>query len=312
MTVGEGIGITPDEALRYAGYGRNELQSFFYFDHVGVGRGDDWNEPADWTLPELKEAITRWDQAFGQEAWPSVFLGNHDVPRAVSYFGDHRPDYRRRSAKMLATLLLTLRGTPYVYQGDEIGMTNMLFETLDDFEDLNTINDVHGKVAAGMDRETALDYHRQLSRDHARTPMQWDASEHAGFTDGTPWLDVNPNHDRISVAAARDDADSVWHYYRQLIDLRHERDVLVYGEYELIAPDHPDVYAYRRMLSDENVIVLLNFAEEEVRFDLPPDWAEAERTLILGTHDPTPAVGETVALRPYEARIEERVEEDNS
>ncbi len=313
MTVGEGQGIKPEEALLYAGVDRDELQSFFYFDHVQVGRAeDDWNRPVDWTLPELKQAITEWDDAFGERAWPSVFLGNHDFPRAVSTFGDDRPGYRERSAKMLATMLLTLRGTPYVYQGDEIGMTNALFETLDDFEDLNTINDVHEKVAGGMDRETALEHHRKISRDHARTPMQWDASEHAGFTDGAPWLDVNPNYDRINVEATRDDPDSVWHYYRELIALRHERDVLVYGDYDLLAPDHPDVYAYRRTLRDDEVLVLLNFTDETVPFDLPTGWAEANRTWLLGTHDEASGTSGSGALRPYEARIVERVNRGRS
>ena len=310
MTVGEGHGIDPEDALLYAGEDRNELQSFFYFDHVWLTRDeDDWNRPDDWTLPELKTAITRWDRAFGDRAWPSVFLGNHDLPRAVSTFGDDRPEYRRRSAKMLATLLLTLRGTPYLYQGDEIGMTNALFQSLDDFEDLNTINDVHEKVAAGMARQTALANHREISRDHARTPMQWEASEHAGFTDGTPWLDVNPNHDRINVEAARDDPGSVWHYYRRLIALRRERDVLVYGDYELVAPDHPAVFAYRRTLGDEQLIVLLNFTDDNRRFELPDDLTEAEVSHLMGTYDDAPAVEGTVSLRPYEGRIEERVED---
>lgn len=313
MTVGEGQGIRPEDAYRYVGSDRKELQSLFYFDHINISRAEgDWNRPTEWTLPELKSAITTWDEAFGEKAWPSVFLGNHDLPRAVSHFGDDRPGYRRRSAKMLATLLLTLRGTPYVYQGDEIGTTNTLFERLDDFEDLNTINDVHEKVGDGMDRETALDHHRAISRDHARTPMQWNASEHASFTDGTPWLRVNPNYDRINVEAARTDPDSVWHYYRRLIDLRRERDVLVYGEYTLIAPDHPNVYAYRRSLKDVEVFVFLNFSDEKVWFDPPIDFSDEDRSRLLATHEGALQADATVALRAYEARVEERVAEPTS
>jgi oligo-1,6-glucosidase len=306
MTVGEGHGIQPEDALLYAGTDRDELQSFFYFDHIWVTRDeDDWNRPADWTLPELKDVITRWDHAFGDRAWPSVFLGNHDLPRAVSVFGDDRPGHRVPSAKMLATLLLTLRGTPYVYQGDEIGMTNALFETLDDFQDLSTINDVHEKVAAGLDRETVLEHHRQISRDHARTPMQWDDSAHAGFTDGTPWLMVNPNYDVINVASARDDSGSVYHYYRRLIHLRHERDVLVYGDYELIAPEHPDVFAYRRTLDEDELVVLLNFADEEVAFDLPGNLAGTPLDRLAGTHPEEGGINSGVRLRPYEGTIVE-------
>ena len=305
MTVGEGHGITPDEALLYAGKDRGELQSFFYFDHVQIGRDeDDWNRPVDWTLPDLKAAITEWDDAFGKQAWPSVFLGNHDLPRAVSAFGDDRPGYRVPSAKLLATMLLTLRGTPYVYQGEEIGMTNALFETLDDFEDLNTINDIHEKVAEGRDREAVLEEHRQISRDHARTPMHWSAAEYGGFTDGTPWLMMNTNYDTINVDAARADEDSIFHYYRRLIQLRKERDVLVYGNYDLLAPDHPDVYAYRRLLDDEEILVLLNFSDEKVSFCLPDDRAQSSRSFVVGTHETAPdSTGTAVSLRAYEGQI---------
>jgi oligo-1,6-glucosidase len=305
MTVGEGHGIRPDDALRYADADRDELQSFFQFDHIHIMRDDDdWNRPADWTLPELKEAVTTWDHAFGDRAWPSVFLGNHDLPRAVSAFGDDRPAHREASAKMLATLLLTLRGTPYIYQGDEIGMTNAPFDTLEDFEDLNTINDVREKEEAGWDREAALEHHRQISRDHARTPMQWDASEHAGFTDGTPWLAVHPNHDTVNVAAARADTDSVYQYYRRLIRLRRRHDVLVYGAYELLAPDHPDVYAYRRTLGPDTAVVLLNFAAEPVPFDGLDAGARLPSRRLVGTHEEPPPLADPVLLRPYEARVD--------
>jgi oligo-1,6-glucosidase len=307
MTVGEGHGIDPDDALLYAGSDRDELQSFFQFDHIHIMRDEaDWNRPADWTLPELKAAISEWDEAFGGRAWPSVFLGNHDLPRAVSAFGDDRPAYRETSAKMLATLLLTLRGTPYIYQGDEIGMTNAPFQTLDDYEDLNTINDVREKVEAGRDRAAVLAEHRQISRDHARTPMQWDASEHAGFTDGTPWLMLNPNHDSVNVEAARNDPDSVYHYYRRLIRLRGERDVFVYGDYNLLAPEHPDIYAYLRTLGRDAVVVLLNFTDETVPVDFSVGSADAPFTRLMGTHDSAPPLGDGVALRPYEGRIDER------
>jgi oligo-1,6-glucosidase len=306
MTVGEGHGIRPDDALLYAGADRDELQSFFQFDHVYITRAeDDWNRPADWSLPDLKQALTEWDRAFGHRAWPSVFLGNHDLPRAVSAYGDDRPAYRRPSAKMLATLLLTLRGTPYLYQGDEIGMTNAPFETLDDFEDLATINDVREKVEAGWDRATVLAHHRQISRDHARTPMQWDATEHAGFTDGTPWLGVPPNYDTVNVEAACQDPASVYHHYRRLIALRRERDVLVYGDYDLIAPDHPDVYAYRRVLGGEAVVVLLNFADEPVHFDWPAGTVPGSSRPLVGTHENPRPLGASVPLRPYEGRVDE-------
>ncbi len=305
MTVGEGYAIGPGQVSDYAGDDDRALQSFFQFDHVEIGReDDDRHEPRDWSLPELKAALTRWDEAFGDEAWPSVFLGNHDLPRAVSYFGDDRPAYRRRSAKLLATLLLTLRGTPYVYQGDEIGMTNAPFESLEDFRDVETINDVQERVAAGADRETLLEQHRALGRDNARTPMQWTDGPEAGFTDGTPWLLVNPNHETVNVDDERADPDSVLHYYRRLITLRHEHDVFVYGDYELMAPDRRSVYAYRRVLGDDEVVVTLNFSDSATPVPHRRAVQGTNPTRLLGTHPETVTAAESVLLRPYEGRIE--------
>ena len=303
-TVGEGHAIRKDQVADYAGDEGRALHSFFQFDHVALTRGDeDRHRPRDWTLPELKRVLTDWDRAFGSAAWPSVFLGNHDLPRAVSCFGDDRPAYRRRSAKLLATLLLTLRGTPYIYQGDEIGMTNAPFESLDDFRDVETINDVRERVAAGGDRETLLECHRALSRDNARTPMQWTDGPTAGFTDGTPWLLVNPNHETINVADERTEPDSVLHYYRRLIDLRHEHDVLVYGDYDLIAPDHPSVYAYRRTLGDEAMVVTLNFSDTSTPIPCPEVFQGVSPTRLLGTHDESDALASSAPLRPYEGRV---------
>jgi glycosidase len=306
MTVGEGQGLRPDEAPLYAGRDRGELQSLYYFDHVNLTRADgDWNRPVDWTLPEFKAALSRWDRAFGETAWPSVFLGNHDVPRAVSQYGDDRPAHRARSAKMLATLLLTLRGTPYVYQGDELGMSNAPFETLDDFRDVNTVNDVRAKLEAGWARADVIDDHRQISRDNARTPMQWSGAEHAGFTDGRPWLPVHPNHRAVNVAAQQDDASSVLAYYRRLIALRHEHDVLVYGHYEQIVPDHPTVYAYRRTLVDTAMVVSLNFDDDAQTYEFEGPGAGATR--LEGNYPDAPPLDPPVALRPYEARVDRLV-----
>ena len=305
-TVGEGHAIQQDQVADYAGDEGRALHSFFQFDHVALGRsGEDRHHPREWTLPELKRVLTEWDEAFGDDAWPSVFLGNHDLPRAVSFFGDDRPDYRERSAKLLATLLLTLRGTPYIYQGDEIGMTNAPFDSLDDFEDVETINDVREKVAAGADRETVLAHHRALGRDNARTPMQWTDGPNAGFTDGTPWLMVNPNHKTINVAAAQDDVSSVPHYYRRLIALRGEREALVYGTYTLLDPEHPSIYAYRRTLGDNTLLVALNFTDKSVSYTPPDEDAERTRRPLVSTYGDDPDGEVPLELRPYEGRIYE-------
>ncbi|MFP4227725.1 MAG: glycoside hydrolase family 13 protein [Salinivenus sp.] len=303
MTVGEGHAIRKDQVADYAGDDGRALQSFFQFDHVALGRGDEnRHKPRDWSLPELKRVLTEWDEAFGEKAWPSIFLGNHDLPRAVSYFGDDRPAYRVRSAKLLATLLLTLRGTPYIYQGDEIGMTNAPFASIDDFRDVETINDVADREAAGADRETLLDHHRQLGRDNARTPMQWTDGPNAGFTEGTPWILVNPNHETINVARARQAPDSVLQYYRRLIALRDAHDVLLYGKYTLLAPDHPTVFAYRRTLGEEEVVVVLNFSDTSERFERP-DGLTDQAAALIGTHDDGPPPADPIRLRPYEGCV---------
>mgnify|MGYP006278761331 CR=1 FL=1 len=303
MTVGEGQGLRPEQARLYAGGDRDELQSFFYFDHVKIGRAEtDWNEPTDWALADLKAAIAEWDDAFGEDAWPSVFLGNHDLPRALSHFGDDRPQYRDGSAKVLATLLLTLRGTPYIYQGDEIGMTNAPFRQLDDFADVNTLNDVREKVDAGWELDTVLDHHRAVGRDNARTPMQWDASPHAGFTTGDPWLDVNPNYTSINAERARNESDSIFTYYRRLIRLRREHAALVYGRFDLTAPDHPHLFAYRRTYEGEVLGVLLNFSDRERSVSGPGVSAFASGDLLLSTCSDAPDVS-SGSLRPYEGWV---------
>ena len=305
MTVGEGYGIGPDQVSDYAADDGRALQSFFQFDHIEIGRqGDNRHAPRDWTLPELKSALATWDEAFGEAAWPSVFLGNHDLPRIVSFFGDDRPAYRKRSAKLLATLLLTLRGTPYLYQGDEIGMTNAPFASLDDFRDVDTINDVREREAAGADREALLDDHRAMGRDNARTPMQWTSGPQAGFTDGTPWIMVHPNHTTVNVAAAEADRDSVLHHYRRLLALRAEHEELVYGTFTVLAPEHPTVCAYRRTLGDEEIGVVLNFSDDPVSFERPGAPDSANATLLLGTHDEADAPRDN-GLRPYEGRVEQ-------
>lgn len=203
---------------------------------------------------------------------------------------------------MLATLLLTLRGTPYLYQGDEIGMTNAPFDTLDDFVDVNTRADVHRKLDAGADREEVLQQHRRIGRDNARTPMQWEASAHGGFTDGTPWLAVNPNCETINVTAAREEPNSVSHYYRRLIALRHRHNGLIYGTYDLLMPDHPTIYAYRRTLDNDALLVSLNFAAEDVAYRPSNKGPIEAGTRLVGNYSEADAVDEVTVLRPYEAR----------
>ena len=301
MTVGEMPKVDVEQAQRHTGTD-GPLDMVFHFDHVSIDFHEEhgWWEIADWDLTIFKQIFTRW-QTGHQDGWNALYLGNHDQPRIVSRFGDDG-DYRYESATMLATMLLTLRGTPFVFQGEEIGMTNYPFDSLDEMEDAQSVGIVREAMAAGEidEFEEVRDLVRYRSRDNARTPMQWDDSEQAGFTTGDPWLPVNPDHDEVNVEAARAADRSILSYYKTLIKLRHESDVLVYGQYELRLPDDERVFAYTRWLDDEQRLIALNFTSKSVTVDLPLDDAD----LIVGNYgDDNP---DRTELRPYEARVYER------
>lgn len=306
MTIGEGVGIRPDEANDYVGRDRDELDMIFHFDHAWIDRADnDLFTPRAWTLSELKRTVSRWDEAVGTRGWLSSYLGNHDLPRMVSRFGNDER-YRRPAAKLLATLVCTLRGTPTLYQGDELGMTNAPFRSIDHYRDVQSTNYYQTAVAEGRDPQQALDVLARMSRDHARTPMQWSDDEHAGFTTGTPWIMVHPNHRTINAQRQRDDEHSVLRYHRELIQLRKDHLALTYGAYEPFALDDRTVWLYRRRGADETLLVVLNVAEAPLTFfdasDAVPD--EAELTLLLGNYAAeVPDRPDQLCLRPYEARV---------
>ncbi len=263
MTVGEAHGITIEETPQLVDERRHELNMIFNFDTVRLNRdGRNWRA---WSLPELKAIYTRQDHALDRHSWNTIFLANHDNPRLVSAFGDDTPQFRERSAKLLATLLLTLKGTTFLYQGDELGMTNYPFHGIEEYDDIEAKNGWTHDVLSG--RESADHYLGNLlrvSRDHARTPMQWDDSAHAGFTtaDAKPWLPVNPNYADINAAQAVADPDSIYHYTRQLMELRKSSRAFVYGDFEDKAPEHPQLFLYTRVLERERFLVCLNFSRE--------------------------------------------------
>ncbi len=310
-----GQGMDMETAKRYVGRD-GPLSTLFHFDHVLLDHGGKIWETNEWTLNDLRDVFNRWQYGLAEDGWNSIYLSNHDQPRLVSRFGNDG-EYREESAKLLATLIFTLRGTPYIFQGAEIGMTNYPFDSLDEFRDVETINPVRNALDSGEIESFEQVKHglRQNSRDNARTPMQWSDAPQAGFTDGEPWLGVNPNHDEINVEAARDDPESIWHYYRDLIDLRKNSDVsdvMVYGRYDVLINEHEEVWSYIRTLGDERLLVTLNLAEweghtwipaEEVDFD--PHEMEAELLLSNYGADETATDVEAAAfdLRPWEARI---------
>ena len=303
MTVAEMSGTTVEMAGEYLGEDGDGLDTIFHFEHMGIDRGatgrwdlDDWGE---WNLPEFKRVMSRWQTDL--DGWNSTYLGNHDQPRIVSRFGSE--EYREESAKLLATFLLTSRGTPYVYQGDEIGMTNADFASLDEIDDPMTVGAVEGLIASGVvdSFEEVRALVNYVSRDHSRTPVQWTDAEDAGFTDGDPWLPANSNYREINVEAARADPDSIWHHHRRLIDLRREDETFVYGEYELLLPDHERIFAYARTLGDERRLVVLNWSDEPATFDAGVDTADAAVLLANYADPPTDPAGRE--FRPYEAVV---------
>ncbi|SFF99943.1 oligo-1,6-glucosidase [Halopelagius inordinatus] len=313
LTVGEMVGpeMPMEEARRYVAPGPegDGLSMLFHFEHVVLDRGEKMWDVAEWSLTDLKRVFDRWQKGLEAEGWNSLYLNNHDQPRMVSRFGDDG-EYRRESAKLLGTLLHTLRGTPYVYQGEELGMTNYPFESLSEFRDVGTLNQVRpaieaGEVASFEEVKRGL---RNNSRDNARTPMQWTDRDHAGFTDGDPWIAVNPNYTRVNVQDERRDSESVWHYYRRLFELRSEHDTVAYGDYEPYLQDHERVWAYTRTLGDETLLVTLNFASEPVAFELPEGATGARPDVLLANYDVPDAQVDAASagsfeLRPWEARV---------
>lgn len=305
VTIGETPELSVEDAKRYVGSGDNTLSMLLPFDHVEVDRGEGsrW-AIREWELPELKAIVERWQTGLDDDEWQGVYLNNHDQPRALSRFGDDET-YRCESATMLATLLFTLRGTPFIYQGEEIGMTNPWFDDIEEIEDVATRRTFAyaaetGEVSNFEEVEEGIN-HR--TRDKARTPMQWSDDDHAGFTDGDPWRPVNDNYNEVNVAAARADPHSVWHYYRRLIDLRRKHQVLVSGDFELLLPDHPDLFAYRRITDNDRALVVLEFSGETSTFKHPQNAPEDAKLLVSNYERSDDPAVEDVSLHPYEARV---------
>ncbi len=273
MTVGETAGVTTELAKQYAGEDAHELNMVFQFEHVeGDGKYGKWTDEQI-PLATLKKTLSRWQNDLYGKAWNSLFWNNHDQPRAVSRFGDDRPQYREVSAKMLATCLHMMQGSPYIYQGEELGMTNYPFQSPDDFRDIESINAYKEWCESGrLPHETFWPCMTFKSRDNARTPMQWDDSPQAGFTDGTPWIPVNPNYREINAKAETANPASVFHYYKKLIALRKQNPIMVYGKYELLLEESEELFVYTRTLEQEKLLVVCNFTDKETPFTIPGEF----------------------------------------
>ena len=301
MTVGECAGVTIEEAKKYANADGRELSMVFQFEHVEAnGPMGKWTDERV-QLKDFKTTMSKWQTELEGKAWNSLFLGNHDQARSVSRFGNDAPEYRAVSAKMLVTCLHMMQGTPYVYQGEELGMTNCPFPTLEDLRDIESINAFHELTEAGkVNPEDMMRYIRLRGRDNARTPMQWDDSANAGFTTGTPWIMVNPNYTEINAKTEMEDPDSVFRYNQKIIGLRKKEKVMVYGTYQLLDPDNEKLYVYTRTLDNEKLLVICNFTEEEETYSVPEEFSKGE--VLISSYHREKAEKE-ILLKPYEALV---------
>jgi oligo-1,6-glucosidase len=305
LTVGEMPGVTVEQARRFTDPARAEVDMVFAFDHVAIDHGVSQWDVRPFALRDLKAVFARWQAGLADVGWNSLYWNNHDQPRVVSRFGDDG-EYRVRSAKLLGTVLHLHRGTPYVYQGEELGMTNAPFESIDEYRDIESLNHYAEAVQQGADADDVLAALAVRSRDNARTPMQWDGSANAGFTTGTPWIAVNPNHVEINARRQRADDDSVFHHYRRLIELRRTEPAVAHGDFEMLLAEHELVYAFTRSLDGVQLLVLANFSGAPVTIDVPdaPRWHDAE--LLLANVPRPAALGPRLELQAWEARVHRR------
>ncbi|MGF1753622.1 alpha-glucosidase [Vibrio makurazakiensis] len=301
LTVGETWGATPEIAKLYSAPEREELSMVFQFEHITLTweDGDKWR-PTPLNLINLKRVLFKWQIELQDNGWNSLFWNNHDLPRVVSKFGcDER--YRIESAKMLATALHFMKGTPYIYQGEEIGMTNVRFETLSEYKDIETLNFYQVKTESGVTHQTMMDAIHENSRDNARTPMQWNSSKHAGFTSDSPWIGVNPNYQQINVEQALEDKQSVFYHYQALIALRKQHPCIVYGQFEPLLEDHPSILAYLLHDQSEQIVIFCNFSHEACSVELPPEFQDRNVECLIKNYDTYSRLNATLSLKPYES-----------
>ena len=307
MTVGEAPHTSADEAVPYTAAGEKELQMVFHFDHMHL----DYDENGKYAktrvkLTDLKRVMTEWQEKMHAcNGWNSLYWSNHDQARAVTRFGNESPAYRVISAKMLGTVLHMMQGTPYIFEGEELGMTNAFFDKIEDYRDLEAIDifkDFTGRK--GFSEKDTLELLRLKSRDNARTPMQWDDTRHAGFTEGTPWIDVNPNYTEINAEKCLEDSDSVFYYYQKLVKLRHEVPVITDGEYELLDAENEKVYMYLRKGENESLVVAANFTDEEIDYQVDEKVKAQESSLLISNYGDAPdTFNNHLTLKPYQVYV---------
>lgn len=304
MTVGETPGTNLQIAAKYVNRDRHELDMVFHFELMEIDHDpiNKW-KPKKWKLTELKKIFTKWHEGLKEKGWNSLFMNNHDQPRMVSRFGDDKK-CRIESAKMLATLLHTLPGTPYIYQGEEIGMTNVAFDNIEDYRDIETLNFYREMTKKSLPKEKIMEAIHPISRDNARTPMQWSDSPNTGFTTGTPWIKVNHNYRKINVAKDLKDPNSIFRYYQKIIQLRKQNLIMIYGDYQLILEDDEHIYSYLRTLNKNRLLIILNFFSSQTIFNLPENINYQEKELLISNYNVEEKEDfKSTYLRPYEARV---------
>ncbi|MBK7172272.1 MAG: alpha-glucosidase [Bacteroidales bacterium] len=297
MTVAEGAGVISDDAIKFVDPDRKELNMLYHFEGTDLKPQPGRIDPG-YDLSAFKDIYTKWDQVYENTGWGTIYLGNHDQPRMVSRWGNDTPGFRFLSSKMLSTFLLTMRSTPYVYAGDELGMANIRFKDINEYNDIATLNRYHKIEAEGGDTHAFLEEMKDFSRDNARTPFQWDNSEYAGFTKGIPWISLNPDYLQVNAKIQETDPDSVLNYFRRLVHLRKQHKALIYGKYSLLDKENPKVYAYSRSWENDTYLVLLNFSKSMATFNIP--WELSELSLLLGNYNPSFI---TDSLQPFEAIV---------
>ena len=300
LTVGETWGATPDVAKLYSNPERKELSMVFQFEHIGLDQieGKEKWDVKSLELLDLKKVLSKWQTELEGQGWNSLFWNNHDLPRIVSRWGNDK-EYRIESAKMLATLLHGMKGTPYIYQGEELGMTNVRFDDINDYNDIESLNMYKDRLSKGYSHNEIMESIYAKGRDNARTPMQWDDSENAGFTTGTPWLAVNKNYDKINAKQCLQDENSIFNHYKKLIDIRKNNDTIIYGDYKLLCEDDENIFAYVRELNEDKILVVCNFYDKDVEFKFDGDFNYSK--VLLSNYNDSSKMIEKLKLRPYEA-----------
>lgn len=302
MTVGE-IGATAEEAHQFVDEDRHELNMLYHFEGVDFGYMPNSKkiiDPKGWSLVKFKEIYSKWSDTFNEKGWGTIYLGNHDQPRMLTRWGNDAPEFRESSSKMLTTFLMTMRATPYYYFGDELGMNNIKFDSISDYKDIESINWYKGIEKEGGDLKQFMESQKIAARDNGRTPFQWDETENAGFTSGSPWLKINPNYKTVNVATEEKDENSILNYFRRLTKFRKENPVLAYGTYTLLDKENESVYAYTRELDGKKLLILLNFKDKDTIVNTGLDMSKAK--VLLGNYATPSADGK---LKPYEAVIME-------